>query len=427
MPAADAKATGQYLSTTGQGPAAAGQPDKPVPLLFLAPSTGGGHRAAAIAVAEAVRQRYPGRYTPVICDPLAGPGSARVLRWAALGYGPVIRYVPWLWGLLYRATDSRVAARLIQHAVSLLAGPLVTRVAAARRPALVASFHPLTAKAAIRARDAAAPGAPVVTVITDLGTPHATWTRPRADRVVAASFAGIPVGSEFADVPPGLTARIEQRRRLGHPQAKFLVLLAGGAEGAGRLARRAAAIVRALPDVDVAVICGRNRRVRRRLSRMSARYGGRLSVHGFVADMGGWLRAADVVATKAGPATIAEAACCGTPMVLTCHLPGQECGNVGFVTAAGAGAYWPGVGQLAAGIARLRDDPVALAAMRSAAARLARPEAADGVAVLLAELAGGASLPGAGAVSPPGAGGASPPGEASSSVPQLVFADGQNG
>jgi 1,2-diacylglycerol 3-beta-galactosyltransferase len=411
MPAADAAIIGQYPAAIGEDPAAGGQPDKPVPLLFLAPSTGGGHRAAAIAVAEAVRRRYPGHYTPVICDPLAGPGSARALRCVALGYGPVIRYVPWLWGLLYRATDSRVAAGLLQYAVSLLAGPLVTRVIAARRPALVASFHPLTGQAAIRARDAAAPAAPVVTVITDLGTPHATWTRLQADRVVAASFAGIPVGSGFADGPPGLAARTEQRRRLGHPQAKFLVLLAGGAEGAGKLARRAAAIVRTLPDVDVAVICGRNRRVRRRLSRLSARYGGRLSVHGFVADMGGWLRAADVVATKAGPATIAEAACCGTPMVLTCHLPGQERGNVGFVTAAGAGTYWPRVSQLAAGIARLRDDTAALAAMRSAAVRLARPEAADGVAALLAELAGGAS----------------PPGETSSPVPQLVLADGQDG
>jgi 1,2-diacylglycerol 3-beta-galactosyltransferase len=127
--------------------------------------------------------------------------------------------------------------------------------------------------------------------------------------------------------------------------------------------------------------------------------------------MGGWLRAADVVATKAGPATIAEAACCGTPMVLTCHLPGQERGNVGFVTAAGAGTYWPRVSQLAAGIARLRDDTVALAAMRSAAARLARPGAADGVAALLADLVGDAS----------------PPGETSSPVPQLALADGQDG
>lgn len=356
-------------------------------MLFLTSATGGGHRAAAAAVAEAVERQYPGQYAPVVCDPLAGPGSAWLLRCIARGYGWLIRYAPWLWGLLYRATDSRPAARLMQRAVARLAGRMVADAVAGCRPVVIVSFHPLTGQAAIRARDAAAPATPVVTLITDLGPPHAAWTWPRADRIVAASAVGVPVGSRFLAAPPGPAERAIQRLRLGHPAAKFLVLLAGGAEGAGKLRRQAAAIARRLPDVDVAVICGRNRILRLRLRRLAARYRGRLSVHGFVTDMDGWLRAADVVATKAGPGTIAEAACCGTAMVLTGHLPGQECGNVGFVTGAGAGAYLPRVRHLVDGISRLRAEGAALTSMRAAAARLARPEAADKVATLLAEVA----------------------------------------
>jgi UDP-N-acetylglucosamine:LPS N-acetylglucosamine transferase len=81
-------------------------------------------------------------------------------------------------------------------------------------------------------------------------------------------------------------------------------------------------------------------------------------------------------------------------MLLTCHLPGQERGNVGLVTEAGAGVYLPRVSQLADGISRLRDDSTTLASMRAAAARLARPDAADKVATLLAELAEVAGLDG---------------------------------
>lgn len=370
-----------------RGPAA-GKGDRPVPLLFLTAATGGGHRAAAVAVAEALTHRYPGQYDPVIFDPLAGPGSLWVSRRIASGYGSLIRYAPGLWGLLYRATDSRLAARRVQRAVAFLASRLVTRVVATCGPALIVSFHPLTGQAAIEARKAAGLTAPVVTVITDLGRPHATWTWPRADRIVQASAAGVPVSSSFFQAPPGSADRAAQRRRLGHPEAKFLVLLVGGAEGAGRLAHRAGAIIRRLPDVDVAVICGRNRLLHRRLSRMSVRYSGRLSVHGYVTDVAGWLRAADVVATKAGPATIAEAACCGTAMVLTCRLPGQERSNVSIVTRAGAGMYLPRTSQLAAGIGRLRNDPATLESMRAAAAQLARPDAADRIAALLAELVG---------------------------------------
>ena len=348
-------------------------------MLFLTSATGGGHLAAATAVAEALERRYPGQYQIVTHDPLPSP----VTR----GYGPLIRYAPWLWGVLYRIGDSRPVARLVHGLVTRRSGRALAATVAALRPALIVSFHPLTGQLAIRARDTAGLVAPVVTVITDLGPPHAVWTWPKADRIVSAAAVGVPVSPRPTPVASSPAERAWRRRLVGHPDARFLVVLVGGAEGAGKLAGRAAAIVDRLPDVDVAVICGRNRLMFRRLSRLSARYGGRLSAHGFVTDMYGWLRAADVVATKAGPATIAEAACCGTAMVLTCRLPGQEGNNVGFVAGAGAGLYLPRVSQLVAGIGRLRRDATALTSMRDAAARIARPDAADEIAAQLVEIA----------------------------------------
>lgn len=360
---------------------------RPVPLLFLTSVTGGGHGAAAAAVAQALERLYPNQYAPITLDPLAGPGSARTLRWVARSYGWLIRCAPPAWGLLYQFTNSQLAARLLHQAIARLASRTLTDVIAGCKPAAIVSFHPLLGQTAIRARDVAAPGAAAVTVITDFTRTHATWTWPKADQLVAAADVGVPVGSPFLDAPPSLAERAARRSRLGHSRATFLVLLVGGAEGSGRLRRRAAAIARRLPDVDVAVICGRNRLLYWRLRRRVARYGGRLSVHGFVEDMGSWLRAADVVATKAGPATIAESACCGTAMALTGYVPGQEQGNVDYVTGAGAGVYWPSVGRLIRGLAWLRADPGTLTSMRASAARLARPYAAHKVAALIADVA----------------------------------------
>ena len=53
----------------------------PLPLLFLIGDTGGGHRSAAAAVAQALEHLLPGRFVPVICDPLRGPDVPRLLRW----------------------------------------------------------------------------------------------------------------------------------------------------------------------------------------------------------------------------------------------------------------------------------------------------------------------------------------------------------
>ena len=167
------------------------------------------------------------------------------------------------------------------------------------------------------------------------------------------------------------------------------MVLTGGAEGTGGLRRRAAAILRQVDDVHVAVICGRNRSLNKRVARLAGRAGnGRLTVHGFVGNMADWLRCADIVVGKAGPGTIAEATCCGAPLVLTSYVPGQEKGNAEFVTGAGAGVYAPRPGQLAAEIGRLRRDAGALAAMRAAAVRLSRPRAATDIARFLAGLSG---------------------------------------
>jgi 1,2-diacylglycerol 3-beta-galactosyltransferase len=111
-------------------------------------------------------------------------------------------------------------------------------------------------------------------------------------------------------------------------------------------------------------------------------------VRGFVHNMADWLRVADVVVSKAGPGTITEATCCGAPLLLTSHVPGQEKGNTEFVVGAGAGLHVPGVAELVDEVARLRRDPAAVAAMRAAAARLGRPHAAAAAAERLAAMVG---------------------------------------
>ncbi len=354
------------------------------PLLFMIADTGGGHRSAARAVGQALELAYPGRFAPVLCDPLGGPGSARLLRWVTGLYGPAIRLAPWLWGAAYHASNSGPAMRLFWRAMLRPAGRLAADTAAAHDPAAIVSFHPLTGMAAAWARDHGAPGTPVVTVVTDLATMHAAWRCADVDLVIGP--AGPPVSSDLSGGPLRPDERATLRQALGLPASGLVVLVTGGGEGGGGIARRAAAILRRFADVAVVAVCGRNLRVQRRLDRLAARAGGRLTVTGFARNMADWLRCCDLVVTKAGPGTIAEATCCGAPMLLTSHVPGQEKGNAEFVASAGAGRHVRSVGSLIAEISRLRDDSAALDAMRVASARLGRPGAATGIAEMLVDL-----------------------------------------
>src|SRR5260370_338837 len=206
----------------------------PMPLLFLISDTGGGHRNAARAVGQALGPIYPGRFAPVLCEPLSRPGPAPLRR------------------TLLRLADRPAAD-----------------AARAQRPAAIVSFHPLTGMAAVAARDRSVPGTPVVTVVTDLARTHAAWRYADVDLIIAPhaavpdpgrpprpaqhgwATAGLPVTREVWGRPPPPRERAILRRSLGLSENEFLVLLPGGGEGSGGLARRPSAILPLFPPLPL--------------------------------------------------------------------------------------------------------------------------------------------------------------------------------
>ncbi|MBV9101478.1 MAG: glycosyltransferase [Candidatus Dormibacteraeota bacterium] len=374
-------------------------------LLFLIADTGGGHRASANAVAGQLNRDFPGTYEIRIVDPFA-EGSPRAIGGTADLYGPITRHVRWGWGALYHATNSRAAVAALNATLLRFVRPGIVRELTESTPDAVVSFHPLLNHPMARARRRGRPDVPMVTVITDLVDVHAAWACKDVDAVVVPSPGaldrclragipaarchdiGLPVDVSFTQPPPSRAERTALRMRLGLAPDSFVLLICGGADGSGGIARRARAVAAAGLDMELAVVCGRNERALRALEGLHDVHGRRVTVHGFVSNMADWLRASDVVATKAGPGTIAEALCCGIPLLLTSHLPGQERGNVEWVTDIGAGRYVPGVRRLldAAAELALPGSP-RLAAMREAVRGAARPDATRRIAALVDSIA----------------------------------------
>jgi len=76
-------------------------------------------------------------------------------------------------------------------------------------------------------------------------------------------------------------------------------------------------------------------------------------VLGWCDDMAGLMRASDVVVTKAGSVTLAEAWSQGRPALVYHVFPGQEEGNVAPLERDGGGQYVPAVEALPAAVLRL--------------------------------------------------------------------------
>jgi 1,2-diacylglycerol 3-beta-galactosyltransferase len=142
---------------------------------------------------------------------------------------------------------------------------------------------------------------------------------------------GLPIRTEFARAD---LTRWEARYQLDLDPETFTVLMMGGGEGSGRLRDLATLLVESAPALQILVVTGRNALLRRRLEAVGEHP--LVRVFGYVDDILPLMAACDLVVSKAGPCTIAEAVACQRPLLLTDHLP-QEEGNVLWVCENGLG------------------------------------------------------------------------------------------
>jgi 1,2-diacylglycerol 3-beta-galactosyltransferase len=152
----------------------------------------------------------------------------------------------------------------------------------------------------------------------------------------------------------------------------------GGGEGMGPLVPAVQAIAERKPDACLVVIAGRNQTLYNALQALDAPVP--VHVEGFVTNIAVWMRAADVLVTKAGPNTLAEAFIAGLPLVLYAAIPGQEEGNVLHVVENDAGVWAPKPQAAADAVMDLLADPAQRAAMAARSLALARPHATEEIA-----------------------------------------------
>ncbi len=377
----------------------------PPPLLVWTAATGGGHRGVATAIVEAALRSGARPGTIRTSEPLerASPALRRVLA----AYGPLVRHAPLAWGGLFHLTQAAPLGRAVAVALERLLLPALRAELVQGRPRAVLILHPLLVGPAVAARRSLPRGIappPLVVLVTDLAGGHRSWIDPGVDWTLTASAAatrwaqgsgtppdrtvevGLPVHPDLAGPAPGTRARRALRRALGLDPDRFLVLITGGAEGAGPMAAAASRLLRSGLPIQLAVVCGRNRRLAARLRRWAAPLP--IRVAGLVDDMPRWLQAADLVVGKAGPSSVAEAAAAGLPLLVTGALAGQERPNIALVEREGFGqavtvtGLARAVGQLAA------PGSPRYAAMREEARRWGRPRAAFTVAELLGRVGG---------------------------------------
>lgn len=402
---------------------------RPRTVLFLISDTGAGHRSAANAIHAAMRileERAPHtaasgaehdpHWRAVIVDGFAECANFP-LRKGVFLYGPAIKHSPRLYSRLFHMTNT--ASRF--HAAYRISKPFlrqgITQLLQRVRPDVIVSVHPLLNHITLQAMRDIGVRVPFITVITDLVSIHTAWVAPDVtvcvtpteaarDYAIAAGIApkrapllGMPIDPSFAEQP---TTTLEERKAaLGLDPTLPTILLVGGGEGAGGLSRAAYTLGRLQAKAQLVIVTGRNHTLYSQLQQERAAFHMPTTVLGFVTNMPEWMRAADVVATKAGPGSISEAMACGLPVILTGYIPGQEEGNVDYTLSNRLGLFAESPEKLTAAV-RLLLDPTSptLEEMRANVRRLSHPGASFDIARLILSYVPAVGAPSAWASAP---------------------------
>lgn len=309
--------------------------------LILSCNTGGGHNAAARAIAEAFRMHGD---EAVVLDYLKLAGE-NVSKTVGNVYVETVKLAPGLFGLVYKL--GMLVSRILRRSpVYYVNGRMAKYLRAylKEHPADVILMPHLYPAETLTYMKRKGMELPLTVAVTTDYTCIPFWEETDCDYYVipqesqAEEFIkrGIPAEKLYAAGIPVAAAcssaigKKEAREKLGLDPNKRYILMAGGSMGAGMLGKILPMLLGRLEKKEhLLLICGSNHKLEAHL-KQTYRENDRVTVFGSVNNMPLYLKACDIIYTKPGGLTSTEAAVAGIPIVHTKPIPGCETKNRSF-------------------------------------------------------------------------------------------------
>lgn len=351
--------------------------DIPRKALIISAEMGEGHNAAAAALTEVIRQRWPNcQLVQLDTMEVRGRTFARLARWS---YSFQLNVWPWSYEASYAVLSRSQGVANVSRAVSeAFFGPRLEKVMKTISPDVVISTYPFGSAALSWLRKKRRLEALTVTYIPAFHV-HPLWVYDGIDM----HFAMYDTAGEHAlldglertlrvGAPPvrkgfGDFGRDEARSIFGLAQDDFVVMVTGGAWGLGAVASGVEALVDMDgPPVHVMAVCGKNAQLEAQVRAIQAKRPGRLSVFGYITEMPQAMAAADVVVTNGAGVTVLEALRTPRPVVAFAPLAGHGIASTREMVRRHLAVEADDVAELVAQVKRLRTDPQWLRTMEKA-------------------------------------------------------------
>lgn len=385
--------------------------------LILTADAGFGHRAAANAIADALK-RYPDpAIEPTIVNLLDDPATPQWLRNTQSDFDKIVRDIPGVYEVAYDQSD-KAGPTTVAHLglAAILYNPLNKAIKEVQ-PDVIISTYPLYSgpvqawymrnESLVRTKDgdqilnnaAKKKHIPFIHVITDLYTVHSIWFSYAPDRICVATdkvrmdaiqfgcqpghviITGIPVRPDITEIH---TEKTKIRSLYGLDPNLPLMLAVGS--------RRVTSMVDYLNVVNhsgfpmqIVMAAGGDEDLYRRMKNIEWHIP--VKILNYCNTLPELMLASDMILTKAGGLITSESLAAGLPMLLCDVLPGQEEGNAKVVENGGAGKLLRTQLDLLETLCHmLMDGGTKLKTMQQKAALIGKPNAAKDISKIAEEL-----------------------------------------
>jgi UDP-N-acetylglucosamine:LPS N-acetylglucosamine transferase len=292
-------------------------------IVFGMIEAGGGHKAPARAVMEALESAKPGQYETSMMDFIKDIGSVEVDAKHKKSWKMMLEY-PTITHMLFQLENSLapVSRAVMYRTMVAPAVPNAVRFIRAYRPDLVFSTHFFVTMALTEAKKRTGADFPVITYQTEMFTFHAPWRVVDTDYYLTASDRAADTAArhgiardKIRTFPYPIRENFLETRRdkavvakeLGLEPGAKTILFTFGNQGSGLIVQYLIALDLLGERLNVIVVAGLNKALRNRLE-SSAGLLTHLNVVplGFADNMNELIDAADVCFIKPGPATMME-------------------------------------------------------------------------------------------------------------------------
>jgi len=366
----------------------------PKRILLLYISQVSGHRSAAMAVQEAIKSIKPeAEILSINAFNYTNPVTEKVINRIYMG---VLNKAPQIWDYLY--DNPRVVKRLekIKNAVHKFNSPKLKKLFDKFQPDIVACTQAFPCGMVADYKKFYNSDVKLLAVLTDF-VPHSYWvydkvdyyivpSREVADRLQAKGVPAQKIKPFGIPFDPKFNAPVDREavlRKLNFKKDVPTLLIMGGGHGLGPIGTIIRSLEKVKSPLQEIVVTGINTKLHKRLQKEVKGYKKNIVITGFVDNINELMSICDILITKPGGITTAEALAKNIPMIIIKPIPGQEANNTAFLTGKKAAIEVDELEKINLTVEELLSHSEKLKSLAEAAAAISKPQAAMDIAKLI--------------------------------------------